>query len=454
MALHVNANLALKPLPDETRGAAANAVADRRAQLAAQFIPCGARVLDLGAGGGETLRDLMPFGCGYQSGELAHGKGSLIHTLTGQEFPTRAATESDIVVMLGVVERVADLDGLFTHLRFCKQDVILSYCPIDLVGTEARAARGFANHLSYAELVTLFDQYGFRIECTAPVSDDEMLMRLTPSNRVAPISSCDIAVVTESDAGGFGDRLGLHMINAVLPGAARVHHMTFKTLHEGLAAGRASYDLVVIGAGTSMFQPLIGEDILRILARAKAAVGIFGTAYRELIPRPSIDRVIDRLDGWFAPYEDDIHLFGRGRSNAAHLGDWLIAQFPIVEAAVDVPLEIDIEIDAEMALDHTIQVIQRHRQVYAACPHALLCALTSAETAAYAERGSRLMPGIVSGHFRSMLVDLFGRTYPEREFFMVDRDAVARYKTRVHANVAMLRGRVEAMLANVAVAAG
>ena len=46
------------------------------------------------------------------------------------------------------------------------------------------------------------------------------------------------------------------------------------------------------------------------------------------------------------------------------------------------------------------------------------------------------MPGIVSGKFRSMLIDIFGRSYPERQFFLVDRDAVARYKARVHGNVA------------------
>ena len=61
------------------------------------------------------------------------------------------------------------------------------------------------------------------------------------------------------------------------------------------------------------------------------------------------------------------------------------------------------------------------------------------------------MPGIVSGKFRSMLVDIFGRTYPEQQFFMVDRDAVARYKARVHGKVAALRERVAAMLRNVAV---
>jgi hypothetical protein len=62
------------------------------------------------------------------------------------------------------------------------------------------------------------------------------------------------------------------------------------------------------------------------------------------------------------------------------------------------------------------------------------------------------MPGVVSGKFRSMLTDVFGRTYPEQQFFMVDRDAVARYKARVHGNVAKVAGRIEAMLRNVAVA--
>ena len=58
------------------------------------------------------------------------------------------------------------------------------------------------------------------------------------------------------DGDNFGDRLGVHMINALLPGEADVHHLTFRTLHEA----RASYDLVVLGTGNSLFQPLLGDD--------------------------------------------------------------------------------------------------------------------------------------------------------------------------------------------------
>jgi hypothetical protein len=52
-----------------------------------------------------------------------------------------------------------------------------------------------------------------------------------------------------------------------------------------------------------------------------------------------------------------------------------------------------------------------------------------------------------------MLIDIFGRTYPEQNFFAVDRDAVARYKAHVRGNVRKVGTQLEAMLRNVAVAA-
>jgi hypothetical protein len=137
-----------------------------------------------------------------------------------------------------------------------------------------------------------------------------------------------------------------------------------------------------------------------------------------------------------------------------HLGDWLIDQFPMNRASDEEPLQIDGDIGKDLALDRAIQTIQRHRQVYSARLAPLLCALTSAELAAYADEPDGEMPGIVSGKFRSMLIDIFGRSYPEKTFFMVERDAVARYKARVHRNVARVRERIDAILCNVAVAAG
>ena len=210
---------------------------------------------------------------------------------------------------------------------------------------------------------------------------------------------------------------------------------------------------MVLGIGNSLFKPLLGDDVLDIVSRGKAAIGIFGTQYRELIPRPAIDRVLDRLDTWFARHEDDVLLYGRGRNNVVHLGDWLIDQFPMTRGTEDNPLQIVGELQEGHALDRAIQVIQRHKAVFSTRLQPLLCALTSAELVAYAEQPLPQMPNIVSGKFRSMLIDVFGRSYPERQFFLVDRDAVTRYKARIHRNVAKVGERIDAILRNVAVAA-
>ena len=434
MTLNVNRNLALETTPDFAPGVTLET--DARAELAAQFIAAGARVLDL-SGGDTAFQRLLPTGCSYQS---------IVSDFNAGDFPTQAAAQSDIIVMLGALERTADVENLFTHLRFCKQDVILSYCATDLAGNSERA--GFANAFSFYDLALLFDRYGFRIECTAPIDAGQVLMRLTPTERLRPVAACSVAVISDNDAGTFGGRLGCQMINALLPGEAEVHHLSFGALDQA----RDKYDLVVLGIGNGMFQPLLGDDVLDIVSRGKAAIGIFGTQYRELIPRVGLDRLIERLDTWFARYEDDVLLYGRGRSNVTHLGDWLIDQFPMNTSSVDEPLQIVDEIRPDHALDRAIQVIQCHRQVYSAHLHPLLCALTSAELVAYAEQPSEQMPDVVSGTFRSMLIDIFGRSYPEKQFFMVDRDAVRRYKARVHRNVARVGERIDAILRNVAVA--
>jgi len=448
MNLHVNRNLAFETTADVERRPDALAL-DPRAELAAQFIPAGSRVLDLSRGG-TALQRLLPNGCSYQDCDQdKRDGGAIVCDFNAGEFPTQAAAQSDIIVMLGALEHIADVESFFTHLRFCKQDVVLSYCATDLSAGRDRAALGSANHLSFYDLALLFDRYGFRIQCTAPIDDMQVLMRLTPTERLKPVTPCSVAVVSCNDDGNFGDRLGYHMINALLPGEAEVHHLTFRTLNQA----RMTYDLVVLGVGNSMFQPLLGDDVLDIVGRGKAAIGIFGTQYRELIPRPALDRLVDRLDTWFARYEDDVLMYGRGRNNVMHLGDWLIDQFPMNKPTEDEPLQVGDEIRGDHALDHAIQIIQRHRQVYSARLHPLLCALTSAELVAYAEQPAEQMPDMVSGKFRSMLIDIFGRSYPEKEFFMVDRDAVRRYKARVHRNVAKVGERIDAILRNVAVAA-
>jgi hypothetical protein len=449
MALHIDRNLALANKTSAAPWAHANALdqaPDERAALAAQFIPAGARVLDLGCGR-MALKHYLPLGCRYQGCDLvARDDDTIVCDLNAGEFPSEAAAQADILVMLGLLETIVDVESFFTHLRFSKRDLILSYCATDLTGKCDRAALGFVNGFNFFDLARLFDRFGFRIACIAPLDGVQMIMRLSPAERLMPVTPCSVAVVCDDGAGRFGAQLGLHMINALLPGEADVHHLTFRTL----AQAREAYDLVVVGAGESLFQPLIGDELIDIISRAKAAIGIFGTQYRELIPRPALERLIERLDTWFARYQDDILMYGRGRNNVEHLGDSLIDLFPLTTAVDDTQLRIGEEA-GEAPLD--IETIQRHKQVYSAEPQSFLCALTSAELAAYAERPAPDMPGALAGTFRSMLVDIFGRSYPEKDFFLVERDAVTRYKARVHRNVIRVGERIDAILRNVAVAA-
>jgi hypothetical protein len=447
MALFVNSNLALElPADSDRQPGSSGAKPDLRAELAAQFIPAGARVLDLGAS--PALRTLLPNGCNYAAGgPVVRKRQARAVDLSIDEFPTEAATRADVIVMLGMLERVKDIESLFTHLRFCRRDIILSCYPTDFA-KGGKHTKDFVNRLSLCDLALLFDRYGFRIESTAPVDDSQMLMRLTPTERLAPVAACNVAVISGDDTNDLAARFGRQLINAILPGECRVHHLTPSTLSQA----QQNFDLVIVGAGGSLFPPRLGDGALDVISRATAAIGIFGAQGRELIARPAFDRILDRLDTWFARYEDDVLMFGRDRKNVVHVGDWLIDQFPLARATNDEPLVINGDLGPEFALDRAISTIQQHRQVYSTVPAALLCALTSADLAAYAEMPTQ-QPDLSAGQFRSMLIDIFGRTWPQQKFFLVDRDAVIRYKTRVHQNVSKIRARIGAILRNAAVAA-
>lgn len=419
---------------------------DARAELAAQFIPAGAHVLDLGCGA-MSLRRFLPFGCSYRGCDLvARDADTIVCDFNAGQFPAEAAADADIITMLGVLEYIDDVEVFFAHLRASRRDVVLSYCATDLSGSIDRPSLGWLTHFSLRDLAELFGRHGFHIAATLPVDTLQMLMRLTPIDRQVSLHPCSVAVISFNDVGNFGDRLGFHMINSLLPGEADVHHLTFRTLDRA----RDAYDLVVLGIGNSIYKPLLRDNLFEVVKRGKARVGIFGTQFRELTPRPEMDRLIDTLDVWFARYEDDALTYGRGRSNVEHLGDWLIDQFPMTTPTQDGQLHIGDEILKEISLDRTIQHIQRYRSVFSTRLHPLLCALTSAETVAYAEQPAGADSPLVSGKFRSMLIDIFGRTYPEKAFFAVDREAVARYRKRVHRNVAALGARLEAILRNVA----
>ena len=125
----------------------------------------------------------------------------------------------------------------------------------------------------------------------------------------------------------------------------------------------------------------------------------------------------------------------------ARLGDWLVEQFPLGHGRDGELLTLNEDALRDLPLDRSITAIQRHSAVFARAPAPFLCALNSADTIAYADD-----PSVPSGEFRSLLIDIFGRSFPDNDFFQVDREAVLRYRSRVHRNIGLMRARIDALL--------
>ena len=246
----------------------------------------------------------------------------------------------------------------------------------------------------------------------------------------------------------FGDRLGFHVLNALLPANIQLVHvpLDYSYIPDG------DFDLMILGLGQSLNTgAILRPELVDLVGRIPYTIGIFGTQYpsqyrREIEPR-QFRNFLSRLTSWWARYETDIRDYGEGIAHVRHLGDWLVAAFPMSEPRLDKSLTIEAGSNMlEAPLDRTIQWVQAYRAVRSERLHPLLCALTSAERVAYHEQREARHSDEISGKFGSMLLDIFGRTWPEDEWFEVDRAAVVRYKMKVEANMAALRQQIVGLL--------
>ncbi len=359
-----------------------------RARAAAQFIPAGARVLEVGD---ATMREVLPAGCLLQN--RPHGA-----------LNERDAARADVVVLLDAIATADDGEAVLARLGGTKAAIVLNYRPHDL----ADLADGNIgnNRLGFYDLARLFDRFGYGIECNVPLHDGEVMLRLSPTPKLAGVAPCSVAVISDAAQ----DSPGWRMLGTVLPPQASVHALTF----DSLDTARERYDLVIIGTGTGLSPAMLSDALIDVTKRGAAAVGIFGLQYRELMVRAALDRLLATLDIWFARNQDDLLSFGRDRP-AIHLGDWTIDSIAVAEGAP-------------------------FASVLACDLPSLVRALAGADVAAYRDAGG------FGGEARSLLLDVFGRGFPPEEPFLVDRDAVARYKIRVRTNIGALRNRIEAIL--------
>jgi hypothetical protein len=382
-----------------------DSTSETRLAVITHFIPAGARILEVDA---ASLTRHLPLGCMYRS-----AKSDVVTAETAAKY--------DLIVMLTPLQTQTGAETFLHELAQAERPLLISYRNDDRLG--------------FHDLVRLIGRNGFRVETSANVNDNEMVLRLAPARKVINVSPCSVAVL--SGGATFGERLGRQMIASMLPGEADVHHIDFGDL----GAARETYDLVVLGAGQGLFHPLFDSEVLDVVKRGRITIGIFGTQQRELLPRVALDHLLDNIDVWFARSRDDVMLYGRGRDNVTYLGDWLTEQFPLGHGRDAELLTLNEDSLRDLPLDRSIAAIQRHGAVFARALAPLLCALNSADTVAYADD-----PGVPCGEFRSLLHDIFGRSFPDNEFFQVDREAVLRYRARVHRNVGLMRARIDALL--------
>jgi hypothetical protein len=414
---------------------------DDRAVFAAQLVPAGSTVLDLGCGA-MALEKCLPLGSRYIPSDLAkRDERTIVCNLNAGEFPFEAAGQASMISFLGVAEYLTDVPGFFANLKKTGRPVLFSYCPRDLTAHMDRRSVGWVNDFSIAEIERMLDDVGFHIVNREQFDPIQMVYKVAV-DRPTQIKTKRVAVLSYLNLGNFGDRLGYHLLQSVLPPEVEVEHHVFDPWTD-IDVG--TVDLVCVGIGNSIFAPLLNDRLQALIDRAPKAIGIFGTQYRGSIEPTRMGALLKGLDRWYARYEEDVLLYGDMANSPIHLGDWLVSAFPMARGKIDEALVIGQDIWNDLPLDRTIQQIQRFKRVHSPRIHPLLCALTSAEWVDYREQ--RDMDGVEpSGKFRSMLYDIFGRTYPENMWWQVDRDKVGRYKQYVSAQMAVMREDIRKLL--------
>lgn len=420
-----------------------------RASLAAQMIPAYSSVLDIGAGAMD-LEKVLPAGCRYQPCDLvSHDERTIVCDLNKGEFPH--GVQADTVTMLGVLEYIREPLELLRKIRALDRPLVCSYSITDRRPDLDRAAQGWINNFDFAALQRLMKQAGFVLQHRQTIDNLQDVFKWMPDDASRPDAPLappkKVLVLSYYNDPNFGDRLGYHLINSLVPAGAIVTHASINPW----SVPDEPFDLFILGIGNSLNAAAVARPALhRLVETIPHTLGVFGTQYRyqyeKLIDPKLIGSLLGNLTTWWARYEEDIHAFGAGRGNVRHLGDILVSAFPNAIPTNNRTLVIPADIRfKESPLDRIIQKIQAYRRVSSARIHPLLCALTSAEVVAYQEQNEDPNKQM-SGKFRSQLYDIFGRSFEEDKYFAVDRDAVIRYKLMVEANMADLRAQIVKLL--------
>jgi hypothetical protein len=159
-----------------------------RAELIAELVPEGSRVIEFGAGR-RQLEALLPHGCTYIPSDLVdRGPGTLVVDLDDRPLPDLARLAPDLAVFAGVFEYLHHFADIPRWLAAQVPTCIASYeCASSRAGTfarlrerSARLRNGWATTYTERELVDLFVAAGWdcseRRTWTTPDGDERIFV--------------------------------------------------------------------------------------------------------------------------------------------------------------------------------------------------------------------------------------------------------------------------------------
>src|SRR5262249_32168343 len=139
---------------------------DARAAMAAEWIPAGSRVLDVGCGA-MALGSLLKPGCSYFPADLVERRpGAFVVDLNAGEFPSGSY---DWASFLGVLEYVHNPAWPLERARAAAPNLLVTYCTHVGGDLAVRRGMGWVNELTRDQFERMLAGTLWRIERIAEV---------------------------------------------------------------------------------------------------------------------------------------------------------------------------------------------------------------------------------------------------------------------------------------------